>query len=45
MSIGAPAVAEAAIGGEGVPAASKGKPPNKRQVTAKSDAVVMPEPR
>ena len=44
MSIAALAVAEAPVSAQ--PQQSKlGKPPPKRQLTAKSDPVAMPEPR
>lgn len=46
MSIAAHVIGEVALGGQpAVTASSTGKPPRRRQITAKADAVQLPEAR
>lgn len=46
MSLAAASIGERAVAGQGPQSSSsRGKPPPKRQVVAKTDAVEQPEPR
>lgn len=46
MSIGALAISEAAVAGQGSgTVTAKNKPPKSRTIVANSDAVAQPEPR
>lgn len=45
MSIGADVISQLPVAAQQAPAASSNKPPKRRQVTAKADAVEQPEAR